>query len=137
MPFTINQTNVKNWEDLDYQETFEVCTMLMFIGMSEITEDNVAEVHARHTLNNMICGIERKDAYTLEQFRKRIGVEVNVSPLTQRQFISRFTRELKILTDRNKQFIKEAELEIKTGDDIQRLEEGGMAEAELEVQSNG
>jgi hypothetical protein len=111
MPFTINQTKVKNWKDLDYQETFEVCTMLMFIGMSEITEDNVAEVHARHTLNNMICGI--KEGYTLEQFRKRIGVQVNVQRLTKRQFISKFTKELKILTDQNKRFIKEAELEAK------------------------
>ena len=109
MPFTINQTKVKNWKDLDYQETFEVCTMLMFIGMNKITEDNIAEVHARHTLNNMICGI--KEGYTLEQFRKRIGVEVNVLPLTKRQFIAKFTKELKILTDKNKQFIKEAELE--------------------------
>lgn len=98
MSLNYNYSKVKNHRDFteaDYNKLDTLIWLTMVIGIGSITEDNHREVYARLEFIHRLHGTNE---FTLEDIKKFIGLETNVSKKTWLKFskeqVERFHKEL-------------------------------------------
>ena len=98
-----NLTGIENWEELDNVASETIAYQMLFIGIMEITEDNVVEVFTRISANEKLLDLSRRRQdedgnlyplyFTFEEVEKYIGLRCNISTLTKTQFQKKLYRQ--------------------------------------------